>query len=292
MDSDVLLDCCLAVPSSHSHPGLLRWTQPLHRAGVLEHASGLGSLSCCSASSPCHSGVSGTTSLGGETSHLAPVGSLSCPGRSLCGHPRRRSTPCRLPPRAGSGALCSRPDHRVARANGGAGGGPNVLHFAGPAFYGRARIFGSRLNEERPFPVLSLRRLLPGKTIATIDGKGNLAYNGSQQKRREARTRASPKDRTDECSTCANENQGALPCTRYALVRALAPARPRCLADPGRPHLDYLLRQPAGVHRSITHCLCWVNVRLPAAYSGKGERDSITFRDTRLAGPGGNLVNR
>jgi len=199
---------------------------------------------------------------------LAYLGRLpSAEKRSLCGHPRRRSTPCRLPPRAGSGALCSRPDHRVAGANGGAGGGPNVLHFAGPAFYGRARIFGSRLNEERPFPVLSLRRLLPGKTIATIDGKGNLAYNGSQQKRREARTRASPKDRTDECSTCANENQGALPCTRYALVRALAPARPRCLADPGRPHLDYLLRQPAGVHRSITHCLCWVNVRLPAAYS-------------------------
>jgi hypothetical protein len=33
-------------------------------------------------------------------------------------------------------------------------GGPNVLHFAAPRSHGRERIFGSRLSQERPYPVL------------------------------------------------------------------------------------------------------------------------------------------
>src|SRR6266550_2753369 len=129
MDSIALLDCCMAVPTSHSHPGLLGWTEPVHGASVLEHPSGCWSYSCCSATSPSHSGVSGTTLIVGKSSHLAHVRSLSCPGRSLCGYSRRRSTPCSLPPCVGSGALCSRPDHRVAGANGGAGRDPKSFHF-------------------------------------------------------------------------------------------------------------------------------------------------------------------
>src|SRR6266702_1026287 len=124
MDTHTVLDCCLAVPGGHSDPGSPGGSQPLHRAGVLEHASRRWSLPCCSASSPCHSGLPGTTPTVGEASHLAPVRSLS-----------------------------------------GAGRDPNALHFAAPSSHGRERIFGSRLNQERPFPVLSLRRLLLGKQI-------------------------------------------------------------------------------------------------------------------------------
>src|SRR6266487_5568643 len=164
MDTHTVLECCLAVPGGHSDPGFAGGSQPLHRAGVLEHASRRWSLPCCSASSPGHSGLPGTTPTVEEASHLAPVRSLSGPGRGLCGHSRLCSTPCRLPPRAGSGALCSGHNHRVAFANGGAGRDPNALHFAAPRSHGRERIFGSRLNQERPFPVLSLRRLLQGKT--------------------------------------------------------------------------------------------------------------------------------
>ena len=62
---------------------------------------------------------------------------------AFCGHPRIRSTPCRLPPRAGSCALCALPDHRVAGAKGGADGSSNFFHFAEPAFHGKARIADS-----------------------------------------------------------------------------------------------------------------------------------------------------
>src|SRR5215472_10881489 len=84
-----------------------------------------------------------------ETSGLARVGGLPHPGKSICGLPPRRSPPCCLLSRPGSGALCSRPNHREAFANGGAGGGPNVLHFAAPPSPGRERICGSRLNQKR-----------------------------------------------------------------------------------------------------------------------------------------------
>jgi hypothetical protein len=92
--------------------------------------------------------------LGRLSPRLARVGGLPHPGRSLCGHPRRHSPPCCLPHRAGSGALCSRPDHRLTGSNGGAGGGPNVLRFAAPRSHGSERIFGSRLNQKRTYPVL------------------------------------------------------------------------------------------------------------------------------------------
>src|SRR6266487_1519511 len=150
MDTHPVSDCGLALPSSHSDPGFPGGPQPLHGTGVLEHASRRWSHPCCSASSPRHSGLPGTTPTVRETSHLAPVRSLSGPGRSLCGHPRRCSISRRLPPCPGSGALCPELNPGSAFANAGASGGESALHFAAQPCHGGERLFGSRLNQQRP----------------------------------------------------------------------------------------------------------------------------------------------
>ena len=128
---------------------LSRRSQPLYKPALLGRTYLARSHDRYSANPPGHSRIPGTAPTTDDHSHLARVRNLYCPGRSLCGHPRRRSAFCCVPPGAGSRALCSCHDHCIAGANGGACGCSNVFHFAESAFHGKERIFGSRLNQER-----------------------------------------------------------------------------------------------------------------------------------------------
>lgn len=148
MDTDTVLNCCLAVPRSHSFPGVPGRSQPLHHTTVLGRAYLIGSLDRIAARSPGPPGIPGENPAPSQGPHLALIGTHPHPDRSLCHDPHGCADPCRLAPCPGSGALCSGPDHRVAGTNGGAGTGPDVLHVAAPFSYRRERISGSRLNRE------------------------------------------------------------------------------------------------------------------------------------------------
>ncbi len=128
MDTYALLDCCLAVPSSHSFPGVPGRSQPLHHTIVLGRAYRIRSLDRFAARPPGPPGIPGENPAPSQAPHLAPIGTLPHPDRSLCHDPHGCSDPRRLPSRAGSGALRPRPDHRVAGANGCAGTGSHSAH--------------------------------------------------------------------------------------------------------------------------------------------------------------------
>src|SRR5260370_5834076 len=154
MDTDTVLNCCLAVPSRHSCPGFPGRSQPRHHTSVSGASYRSRSLDRIAVRSSGPRGIPGEKPDSSQGPHLALIGTHPHPDRSLCHDPHGCSDPCRLAPCPGSGALCSRPDHRVAGTNGGAGGGPNVLRFAASRSPGRERIFGSPLNQKRTYPVL------------------------------------------------------------------------------------------------------------------------------------------
>src|SRR5216683_6254748 len=128
MDTDTVLNCCLAVPSRHSFPGVPGRSQPLHHTTVLGRAYWIRSLDRIAARSPGPPGIPGENPAPNQGPHLALIGDLPHPDRSLCHDPHGCSDPRRLAPCPGAGALRSRPDHRVAGANGCAGIGSHSAH--------------------------------------------------------------------------------------------------------------------------------------------------------------------
>src|SRR6266851_5208019 len=128
MDTDALPDRCLAVPSRHSFPGVPGRSQPLHHTTVLGRAYWIRSLDRIAARSPGPPGIPGENPAPNQGPHLALIGDLPHPDRSLCHDPHGCSDPRRLAPCPGAGALRSRPDHRVAGANGCAGIGSHSAH--------------------------------------------------------------------------------------------------------------------------------------------------------------------
>src|SRR5260370_14304884 len=128
MDTDTVLNCCLALPARHYCPGFPGRSQPLHHTTVLGRAYRIRSLDRIAARSSGPPGIPGENPAPSQGPELALIGTHPHPDRSLCHDPHGCSNPCRLPSRAGSGALPPRPDHRVAGANGCAGIGSHSAH--------------------------------------------------------------------------------------------------------------------------------------------------------------------